>query len=313
VNTKVIGRIVSYLFMVGAVVFLTVAIVRQWGDFVDAVGRMGVWDIVAAGSMGALAVFTGMLSWRESVAATAHLIPVGPTTHTFLVSQLGKYVPGSVWAVVAQVQLMRRYGVSRTRGALGSTISMVISLETAVIVGTVGIFLAGGSISTYWWLIPVAVVCTLMLVPAVIEWCLGRLARIHKRFASFADVEVDGIALLRSAAWCIVSWIFWGLQMWLLIRGLGYSGGTLVWFGIGAYALAWSVGRVIAFAPGGIGPREAALVVILATVVTNSDALALAVITRVVMSLLDVLGAALAAGGSKVLAGRHRSEQTLGV
>lgn len=293
---KLIERVVAYLFMAGAAAFLIVATARQWDDFVSTLGRIDLGEVVLASLMGVLAIGPGMLSWRQAIAATSRLVPVGPSTHAFLVSQLGKYVPGSVWAVVAQVALMRRYGISRASGALGSTISMVVALGTAVVVGTVGVFAAGGSIATYWWLIPVAVACTVVLLPAVLQWAMRMLGRTHSRFASFGEISVSGAALLKAAAWNCVGWVFWGLQLWFLMRGLGYRGVSLIWFAIGAYALAWAVGRVIVLAPGGIGPREVALVAILGTAVSPGDALALTVITRVLMSLLDVVGAGLAAG-----------------
>ena len=292
---KRLGQVISYAFMVAAVAFLVLAIARQWDEFTATLARME-WRFVAlAASMGVVAVGGGVQSFRYSIAATAELIPLGPSAHAFLVSQLGKYVPGAVWAVVAQVQLMRQHGVSRARGALGSLISMVVALGTAVVVGAIGVFAAGGSIASFWWLIPVAVACALVLVPRALTWSLRRLAPVHRRFAGFVEVEINGRALVQSAFWCCVSWIFWGLQFWLLMRGLGYDGGRLVWLAIGSYALAWAVGRVVVFAPGGIGPREAALVAILSVFVPGGDALALAVITRVLMALLDILGAALAA------------------
>ena len=33
----------------------------------------------------------------------------------FLVGQLGKYVPGSIWAYVLQMELGKRYGIARAR------------------------------------------------------------------------------------------------------------------------------------------------------------------------------------------------------
>jgi len=287
-------RIVGYLFIVGALVMLAIAVARQWDYFRSAIAALGFVDIAVAFAFGGAAVASGALAWRSTIASTAYKMPLPPVVHAFLISQLGKYVPGSVWAVVSQVELMKRYGVSRAAGALGSTLSMVISLGVAVVVGAVGVFASGGDFATHWWLIPVAAVCFVVVCPPVVRWLMRLVSRSHGRLASFASITVRGADLAWAAAWTALGWVFWGLQLFVLMRGMGYERHSLIWFAIGAYALAWSVGRVVVVAPGGIGPREAAMVAILATVVTSSDALALAVTTRVLMSLLDVSGAAVA-------------------
>jgi uncharacterized membrane protein YbhN (UPF0104 family) len=59
----------------------------------------------------------------------------------------------------------------------------------------------------------------------------------------------------------------------------------------GAYALAWSAGFVIVFFPGGIGPREAVLVAVLSPVMPAASALVVALASRMVMTIGDLLWA----------------------
>ena len=60
---------------------------------------------------------------------------------------------------------------------------------------------------------------------------------------------------------------------------------------LGGYALAWSVGFLIIFFPGGIGPREIALVAVLAPVMSSASALVVALASRVVMTIGDLFWA----------------------
>ena len=60
---------------------------------------------------------------------------------------------------------------------------------------------------------------------------------------------------------------------------------------LGAYALAWSVGFLIIFFPGGIGPREIALIAVLAPVMPSASALVVALASRVVMTVGDLVWA----------------------
>jgi uncharacterized membrane protein YbhN (UPF0104 family) len=67
---------------------------------------------------------------------------------------------------------------------------------------------------------------------------------------------------------------------------------------LGAYALAWAVGFLIIFVPGGIGPRELALIAVLAPVIPSASALVVALASRVVMTAGDLAwaGVGLAVG-----------------
>lgn len=294
-NMATARTILSYAFLAVALVLIVVAVAKQRDEFLEAVGQLSASAIVLALGAGAVALWATLLAWRESIAATTqHLLPLGPSVHTFFVSQLGKYVPGAVWPVAAQMELMKQYGVGRSRTSTGSVLSMVVGVGTAVVVGTAGVVVAGETIDDFWWLFPIAVACGLVMVPQVLRRFLRALSRIHPRFAAFGTVEIHGRRLVMCGVWSGVAWVAWGTHAWLILHSLTQLGVSGLPFAIGAFALAWVVGFVVVIAPGGIGPREAALVVLLTAVASSSEALALAVISRVLMALLDLVAAAVA-------------------
>jgi uncharacterized membrane protein YbhN (UPF0104 family) len=65
--------------------------------------------------------------------------------------------------------------------------------------------------------------------------------------------------------------------------------------GTAAFALAWVVGLLVVIAPAGAGPREAALVLALAPVLSSADALLVALVSRVLMVVADAGAAGVAA------------------
>jgi hypothetical protein len=64
----------------------------------------------------------------------------------------------------------------------------------------------------------------------------------------------------------------------------------------GGYALAWTVGFILIPFPGGIGPRELALIAVLSPVMAPGPALVVALMSRVVTTIGDLTWAAVAAG-----------------
>jgi uncharacterized membrane protein YbhN (UPF0104 family) len=114
--------------------------------------------------------------------------------------------------------------------------------------------------------------------------------------------------MVRALAWTTLGWLFYGAHAWFLISDFAGKGGEAPDKGIhtfalalGGYALAWAVGFLIIFFPGGIGPREVALIAVLAPVMPSGSALVVALASRVVMTVGDLVwaGTGLALGKSR--------------
>jgi hypothetical protein len=97
-------------------------------------------------------------------------------------------------------------------------------------------------------------------------------------------------------AWAFASWIFYGLQIWLLATRLGAPDGKAALLAIGGFAFAWSVGFIVVFAPAGAGVRDVLLVAMLGPVLGVAQATAVALVSRVLLTVGDLLTAAVAAG-----------------
>jgi hypothetical protein len=58
-------------------------------------------------------LFTSFLGWRAVLADYGGRLPLAGGLRVFFLSQLGKYLPGSIWPAVAQMELGREYKVPR--------------------------------------------------------------------------------------------------------------------------------------------------------------------------------------------------------
>jgi len=108
-------------------------------------------------------------------------------------------------------------------------------------------------------------------------------------------------------AWSLAAWVLYGLQIWLLAARLGAPPGRTALLAVGGYAFAWSVGFLIVFAPAGAGVRDVLLVALLGPVLGVGSATAVALVSRVLTTVGDLLAAALAAGSSRPPAPRDRN------
>lgn len=264
------------------------ALVRQWDGLVEQLSLMSWPWVVVSVLLALVAVAAHALSWRSLLEGFGGHLPLPVAVSVYCTGQLGKYVPGSVWTVVAHAEVARSHGVERVATGSASVASMLVMLGTGVPVAAVVLpFTGAGAVSRYWWLGLVLVGCVIAVQPRVIEWALRTLARLLRREVTVA--RLDHSALFGSIGWMLGGWLAWGLHLYVLGLAMGGDGSALLARSIGGFALAWCVGFVVVFAPAGLGVREAALVVALGSVVSAETALAMAVVSRVVLVLADVV------------------------
>ncbi len=283
------------------VVFVVILVAGQWSQIVDAVRRLDAASIAAALGCVLVGLVAAALSWRAVLTGMGSHLPVTAAARVFFLGQLGKYIPGSVWPVIAQAELSKEYGVPRTRAASSALTQLIVGLVVGIAVaGTTLSIASADAVRSYWWLIFVAVAGVVMLLPPVFNRIIALAGRVLRR--PVAD-RVTGRTLLHSSAWALVMWAAFGGHLWFLAAGSGVSSPSLGLLTTGAYALAWVVGFVIVFLPAGAGAREAALVLALAPVMDRSTALALALVSRALM----IVGDFLCAGVAVLAERRHRA------
>ena len=258
----------------------------QWTQVRTDLGELAWYDVTGA----ALAVIAGlgamMLAWRALLADLGSPLPLPAAIRVMFIGQLGKYVPGAVWAVAAQVELARDYQIPRRRSGTASVVAMAVTLVVGMIAAGVTLpLISAHAARQYWWVLaltPLAVAC---LWPPVIKAVLDRALKLARREPLEKPVSVRGMA--RALGWTAVGWLLFGVHAWLLIGEFAGRGGDRFTLALGAYALAWAVGFLIVFVPGGIGAREGALVAVLAPVMSSASALVVALASRVVMTIGD--------------------------
>lgn len=276
-----------WAFLAVAAGFVGWALVSGWDEVAAAMRTMS-WAAFA-GSLAAAVMALGLSlqSWRAVMRSVGLTVGVAPAARVFLVSQIGKYVPGSIWPVLAQAEFARDHGVSRARAMTGAIVAMIVGAATAGLVGGVGVLIAvPHALTTYWWALPVVLGMGIVLIPAVLFRLVALAFRVTRR--EEAPVRIGAKALVISVMWAALQWVMLGVHAWLLVRAIAPEAGLAL--AIGAFAFAWLVGFIVVIAPAGAGAREAALVFALASVATPAQALTVALVSRFVMTVADVAG-----------------------
>jgi glycosyltransferase 2 family protein len=283
-------------------------LVSQWTQVHADLAKLAGYDVAGA----ALCVLAGlgcmMLAWRALLADLGSPLPLPAAIRVMFVGQLGKYVPGAVWALAAQVELARDYDIPRRRSATASLVGMATTLVVGLVVAGVTLPLTSANAARhYWWVLAITPFAVACLYPKIIKFGLDLVLKAVHRAPLEKSVSVAGMA--RALAWTTLGWLFYGAHAWLLISEFAGHGPRVLALSLGAYALAWSVGFLIIVFPGGIGPREIALIAVLAPVMPSASALVIALASRVVMTIGDLVWAGLGLAIGRRTQRPHRPQE----
>ncbi len=217
---------------------------------------------LVASAMFALFLFAfRAFTWRKILKGFGYALPYAAAIRIWSISELARYLPGSILQVVGRVYLAKPYGVP---GSIVST-SQVLELATFLLANTlvaVPCLLFAGARSAHleqariWYFVAMGLVplLTIVLHPRVFYGITNRiLARLGKPAIAR---RLSGAKLFGLLIWSIFGLLFQSLAILLLVKdplGLPW---IKWWVVAGAYCLAWIGGFLAIWAPGGLGVRE---------------------------------------------------------
>jgi hypothetical protein len=271
--------------------------------------KLSIAAIVECFVFGMIGLAGTGLAWRAMLTGFGAQLPVRSALRIFFIGQLGKYLPGSVWPVIAQMEMSRDLGVARTQSGGASLVTLALAAPSAVLASALTLpFVSAAALSHYWPVLLVLPVTAALLHPPVLNWLLNRMLRLARR--GELPQPVARKPLLLGLGWMLLSWLALGVAVWALARDLGATGSAArqILVCIGGFSLAWAAGFLVVFVPAGAGIREAVLVLTLSPILPSGPATLLALISRLVFTAGDLAWAGI--GG--VLRPRHAAAPDAG-
>lgn len=255
------------------------------------------WVGVLASGVVVLASYVVLIAtWRATVWSWGERIGARDAARIWLVSNLGRYVPGKVWQVGAMGMLAQRAGVSPI-AAIGSAVvvSLVHTLVGFGVVALTGRALLAAALPAGPW---VAVVIVSMAVAVIgAPWVLPPLIRTAGRLSGrdLAAPRLPVGAIWLAAVGSFVAWLLFGIAFWLLADALlGRTAGDATAY-VAVFTLSYLIGFLALPAPGGIGVRELSMAALLVTagLANEPQAAWLVVASRLWLTVLEIVPGAL--------------------
>jgi hypothetical protein len=286
------SRLLRWVVVVLAVAVGGYEISTEWHQVSHSLGQIGALAAFEALLATFAMQFANLKVWQALLAGLGSPLRTTVAGRILLIGQLGKYVPGAVWPILAQMELGTAAKVPRTRSASTSVLAMLISLWAGLVSAMVTLPFAGHS-SDYLWIFLLVPLLAVVMHPKILNPLLNKLFKLARR--SPLETPVTGRVLAVALAWQFTAWIFYGLQVWILVEKFGASPGRAALLALGGFAFAWCVGFVIVFLPAGAGIRELLLIAALTPLIGTGSATAVALVSRAVTTINDLTVAGVAA------------------
>ena len=232
------------------------------------------------------------LAWRQALIACGAGMPAQTALRIFARSQLARYLPGSVWNFVGRAVMCGRAGVDRA-AAVGSMVlenAAVIACALLVFAATLPFWPTGLHVSHRLELGLIAAVALVMLHPAVFARILRLAARVMRSELPDVDLSLRRIALL--IAHYVTAWLVLGIGFWMFASSVQMLPLQSIPVLAGGFPLAWVIGFVTVFAPGGFGIREGVVALLLAAFMPVAVAGVIAVAFRLLQIVSELVWAA---------------------
>lgn len=217
------------------------------------------------------------------------------------VTQLAKYVPGNVGQHIGRAALSLSKGIPPGSYAVSVLVETLLAMCAGLAVGLACVLLspqpASLVLTEYRLLFGVLVVAmslallALLALPklaALLPWLLRRIAS-TARWVDGDFATPRSSAIVRAFLAYAVNYFLIGFGLWLVARAIGGEVVADYFYLTAAFALSWLIGFLMPGAPAGLGVREGAMALLLASVGTGDAVLVMIAAMRLATLAGDAL------------------------
>lgn len=284
--------------------FAAYHLITHWSAFWRTLADIPVASSLLAQLTVLAAIVVSTYGWQVALDDLGGPVGYFRGAQIYLVGQLGKYAPGSVWGYLLQMELGRKAGLARARVFAGSVVHFGVIMVTGMMVGIIALPVIFETSPSARWMLLLLPVGLLVLHPGLLTWGTSVVLRLVRRPGLTRPLRGRTIGTIMGSGG--IAFALQGVHLWLLagsVDGPGPAGLTGLALCAGAMALGMVASTVAFFLPAGVGAREGVLVAVLMTSgIGATQALAFAAASRVMFVVADLV----LAGGSALTSRRDR-------
>jgi len=251
--------------------------------------------------VGTFFVFSSV--WRFIILALGRQIGHRKAFKISYIANLGRYIPGRIWQMFGMIYLAKKEGITEEEALTSFGMNQLFGIPSGLLAGIVCLMLSPGVLQRYS-IVPflslgivvvgaviLAVSLGVVFFPQRAEGMLNRIFVLFKRHPVRLQMNKSLAASIYGGYF--LGWMLYGVSFWIFLKGTVALEAPFFAL-IGLFVIAYQIGYLALFAPGGVGPREAVITLMLAPFCGPAVAAAIAIASRLWLIAAESLAALIA-------------------
>jgi hypothetical protein len=293
---------------------LTVAVLASIGatawklnQELDLTGSMRSTAFLLSTLLAVIYRITNPAGWALVLRGFGHPVSTASATQVWLHAESRRWLPGGVWGYASRAVQSQALGVPVSVASASMLVELLLTIAAATLVGAVGVTLHWDRLASTIQQIMLdtgvnglhfagglAVVMVLGGIGYAVRKKLQcKLAGLSAKLTALQRIQVQTGPLAASVGYFVVMACLNGLVNLTLVQAIDVAASVPVMAMIAATAVAWIVGFLAFFSPGGILVREATLAAILLPWMPYEVGFSLAMLSRLAQLIAEVIGMAI--------------------
>ena len=293
---------VKVILTVVILYFLYHQVSKHWGDIRGHDWSFDIVYIVLSILVALLALFAFSIIWRMIIRGFGHEIGCPIAFRIFYLSNLGRYIPGKIWQLFGILYLTSKEKIPPETAGASFVLTQMFAIPASFLIFILSAQLEPGILvdrfallgdKTAYLLVAVMVLLSVFIVMKpnlILKWVNAVLKKLSRPEVTF---RLDKLVAIKIFLGYCIAWILYGIAFWLFIGAVIKTDSLSIIAAIGVFNASYQIGYLVLFAPGGFGPRELVMGVML-TPFMGPIAMAVAILSRIWAIVVESIAALVA-------------------
>ncbi len=298
-----IGWHVLQVVLVGLIFyFLGRQLTANWDQVKEYEWRFNFLTLFGALCSVLVAFFLFSSTWRMIMTSFGRSVSYRAAFKIAYLSNLGRYIPGKIWQMFGLIYLSKEEGISEEEAVTSFGLTQIFAIPSGLLSGLLFLSFDDRLMAKYQdqavitgglALVALVIFLISLLVvffPSVIEKIANKVFRLIRR--NEISLNMNKSLAARIYGGYFLAWSVYGFSFWLFLNGITVVETELLPMA-GLFIIAYQIGYMMLFAPGGLGPREGVMTILL-TPIFGVAAVAIPIASRLWLIVAEVISAVIA-------------------
>jgi len=280
-------KFLQYIIILVIFIFIGKYLYNSWNEISNYSWEINILLLILSYFFLFLFFIITPIGWRLILKHLKEKLNYKKTIKYWFLSQLGKYIPGKIWFVLGRIYYCKKEGISIKNSFASMTLETALNAFASLIIFLLSLLFWTEGKEQFLPLVILVPIALIFLHPKIFIGLLNFGLKIIKKKPININIRYKDILFLTSL-FCVF-WIIQGFAFSLFVSVIYPIEISLYPILIGIFAVAWILGFISIFTPGGLGVREGVIAFLLSFYISPGIAIVIALAARLWVTLGEII------------------------